>query len=228
MKRATICIVLFLVLGSIINVAVAWGCAAWSKPPTNPSLDEQVRMLRYWGEFEADRILLERLGWKSREETPYVEYMLSAMASDAPGVVQRVIEEYPRAKDGRGGCVFAIEQALETRAGWPIFSLQGVVWDQSPKGQPAQWRNYMVVRLANRPGLLRSTDERWLPFRPMWPGFAINTLIYATLSWLLLGGPFQLRRFIRHKRGACLKCAYDLRHVDHRFCPECGWNRTVD
>ncbi len=222
MKRATYRIVFFLLLGAIINVAVAWGCAAWSDPPTNRSSAELARTLGYWGEHETDRILLEGLGWNGREETPYVEYILSAMASDAPGVVQRVIEEYPRAKDASSGCVFPTEEALETRAGWPAFSLQGIVWDESPLGQPPQWRKYMVVRLANRPGLLRPNDGRWLPLRPIWPGFAVNTLIYATLGWLLFGGPFQVRRLIRHNRGLCTSCGYDLRHADHLVCPECG------
>ena len=53
-------------------------------------------------------------------------------------------------------------------------------------------------------------------------GFTINTIFYASLLWLLIPGPFALRRFIRHKRGLCLKCAYDLRGAEYEACPECG------
>ena len=31
-----------------------------------------------------------------------------------------------------------------------------------------------------------------------------------------------LRRSIRRKRGLCVKCAYDLRGLEHEVCPECG------
>ena len=32
----------------------------------------------------------------------------------------------------------------------------------------------------------------------------------------------HLKKRSRHKRGLCVKCAYDLREVDHQACPECG------
>ena len=61
-----------------------------------------------------------------------------------------------------------------------------------------------------------------LPLLPIWPRLAINTLLYAVSSWLVIGGPLTFRRWRRYRRGACIKCAYDLRHVDHEVCPECG------
>lgn len=164
MKRATRCIAFFLLLGAIINVAVAWGCAAWSTSPPDQSPEDFFPTLKYWGEFDADRTLLESLGWNGREETPDAEYILFAMASAAPGLVYREIAESPRSKDPNfEGYVLSTDVAYETRAGWPTLSLQGVVWNQAPLGRPPQWREYMVVKLANRPGLLGSKDGRWLP-----------------------------------------------------------------
>ncbi len=58
--------------------------------------------------------------------------------------------------------------------------------------------------------------------RLLWPGFAINTLFYAAILWLLILGPFTARRMIRRKRGQCSKCGYDLRGAEHEVCPECG------
>ena len=52
---------------------------------------------------------------------------------------------------------------------------------------------------------------------------AINTLFYAAILWLLILGPFALRRLIRQRRGVCPACGYDLRHGEHKACPECGW-----
>lgn len=69
-------------------------------------------------------------------------------------------------------------------------------------------------------------DEFWgprvLPLYPIWTGFIVNTIFYASLLWLLIPGPFVLRRLIRIKRGLCETCAYDLRGVEHDACPECG------
>ena len=63
---------------------------------------------------------------------------------------------------------------------------------------------------------------RALPLRPIWPGFAVNTIFYAAILWLLTLAPFTLRRVIRRKRGHCIKCGYDLRGTEHEVCPECG------
>ena len=68
--------------------------------------------------------------------------------------------------------------------------------------------------------------ERWpkpprpFPLRPIWPGFAVNTLCYAAILWLLILGPFVLRRFIRMKRGLCPACAYPM--GESNVCSECG------
>ena len=65
-------------------------------------------------------------------------------------------------------------------------------------------------------------DNRLLAYLPIWPGFAINTLFYAGIVWLLIPGPFALRRLIRRRRGLCPACGYDIRHGEHEACPECG------
>ncbi len=63
---------------------------------------------------------------------------------------------------------------------------------------------------------------RVLPLRPIWPSFAINIFFYSIMLWLLIPGPFALRRLIRQRRGLCPACGYDLRHGEHEACPECG------
>ena len=59
-----------------------------------------------------------------------------------------------------------------------------------------------------------------LPARPLWPGFAINTLFYATILWLLAWGASAFRRFLRVRRGLCPKCAYPM--GESSVCTECG------
>ncbi len=65
---------------------------------------------------------------------------------------------------------------------------------------------------------------RVLPLRPLLPGFAINTIFYAAILWLIFIVPFALRRQRRINRGLCPQCAYDLRgrSPQSNTCPECG------
>ena len=72
--------------------------------------------------------------------------------------------------------------------------------------------------------------EAHIPYQPVWPGFAANTIFYAFILWLFIRGPFVLRRYFRREirrwRGCCLMCGYDLRGLPpDRKCPECGWGR---
>ena len=59
-----------------------------------------------------------------------------------------------------------------------------------------------------------------LPYHPMLIPFSINTLFYAVVLWLMIPGPFALRRFIRVRRGLCPACAYPTGQSG--VCSECG------
>ncbi len=61
---------------------------------------------------------------------------------------------------------------------------------------------------------------RLIPYRPIWPGFALNTMLYAAMLWLLFAAPFALRRRVRIRRGLCPACAYPVGESD--VCTECG------
>ena len=84
--------------------------------------------------------------------------------------------------------------------------------------QDVLWKWYKTTKL----NWIHVQQDRLLPLRPIWPGFAINTVFYASILWLFTLGPFTARRMIRRKRGLCTKCGYDLRNVEHEKCPECG------
>ena len=94
---------------------------------------------------------------------------------------------------------------------------------QTAKG----WYEYALML----PDVLRPLGPRrpvdFLPLRPLWPGFAINTVFYATILWLFIPGPFALRKHIRRKRGLCVACGYDLRGNLSQGCPEYGWRREA-
>ncbi len=62
--------------------------------------------------------------------------------------------------------------------------------------------------------------QEGMPSIPIWPGFAINTIFYAAVLWLLIAVPFALRRRLRVQRGLCEKCAYPI--GSSPVCTECG------
>jgi hypothetical protein len=69
--------------------------------------------------------------------------------------------------------------------------------------------------------------HRAFPASPIFPGFIINTLVYAAIWFGVLFGPGFVKRTIRKKRGRCITCGYDLRgHARDAecatTCPECG------
>ncbi len=69
----------------------------------------------------------------------------------------------------------------------------------------------------------KSTDishQVILPWRPLWPGSIVNTIIYAAILWPLICRLFALRRLRRVKRGLCPKCAYPM--GESVVCTECG------
>ncbi len=113
------------------------------------------------------------------------------------------------------------------RTGFPLHSLSAM----SPAAPGditygrAAWKYALWIPL-DAELLLGARGER-LPQRPLWFGFVINTIFYAAVLWMLTLGAFAARRFIRAKRGHCIKCGYDLRGAEHEACPECGLGREV-
>ena len=63
-------------------------------------------------------------------------------------------------------------------------------------------------------------EAKTVPRCLLWPGFAINTLFYAAILWVMFAAPFALRRRLRIKRGLCSACAYPI--GTSPVCTECG------
>lgn len=59
------------------------------------------------------------------------------------------------------------------------------------------------------------------PLRPIWPGFAVNTLAFGSVVFLAWSAPGAIRRRMRGRRGSCVRCGYDLGGISGP-CPECG------
>jgi len=200
-KRWTFTILLFLLLGALVNVAVAWGCACWSP------YHGRVVSPEHWS------------GWsRSVPESwpPPTKHML------VPGVGSRLVVFLGRDEDLRYSLGLY-------QWGWPCRALESVRRSMGPPFHRAV-EHYGSFGLVPSQLVPEDHRRRHLPIRPIFPGLIINTAFYAAILWLLIPGPFVLRRLIRLKRGRCPKCGYDLRGQlpGAGGCPECGWNRQPE
>ncbi len=224
MKRWLAKIVVFLLLGAVVNVAVAWGCALWSSQESYLT-EEEIDVPQAWPSY------LEELGWP----TPASAIRLRGLGWGFGSVGVTVIEvsggdpDASWMRSGPGTNKTFVSLTVR-RFGLPFRALQ---WETH--GVRAGPRGMELVRAAASAAGLRSGIDvseqvgasteghmRSLPLTPLWPGFAINTIFCAAILRLLTLGPSTARRMIRRKRGHCIKCGYDLSHAAHEVCPECG------
>ena len=237
MKRWLAHIAICLLLGAITTIAGAWVLAGFMPiDGGNPMFVPKRKEIAAWNANPPANV----------DSTPL---MVSRSASPGVVVVQisggRSNSDIAVTKVGKDGEVWGMritssgsstiwDHVIIVQSGWPIAAFEGRRWDI---GQP--FTSALAVSDAMRRTPTHNTtifhqtisiartasgsrEYRLLPWRPMWPGFAINTLFYAAILWLLFPGSLALRRFIRRKRRLCAACGYDLRGADHERCPECG------
>jgi hypothetical protein len=105
-------------------------------------------------------------------------------------------------------------------SGWPL----GALWSGFDIG-PESLSGYQPRCGIDLDGGSFGPDggrPRILPLRPMYPGFALDSALYATLTCALWWVPKVIRRKRRRARGYCLECGYDLERKGVVACPECG------
>ena len=223
MKRRLTKLVVFLLLGAIVNLAVAWGFVLGVPLANRP------------GDFQFTRNLPGKeeqrytQGMPGRTRINWITYEIEEVEGyfDASVVWAYSV----RTDDARSGSY--------ELAGWPLRGLACFNTSSWMILRPGGWgitnaygRSKAHFGNGEIDGGLRLEAEiiiwRALPYRPIWPGFAINTIFYAIILWLLTLGPFTARRMIRRKRGLCIKCGYDLRSDFEQGCPECGWGRETE
>jgi len=105
----------------------------------------------------------------------------------------------------------SLPDVSEGRCGWPTRCLRMGVWIPKSNGDSAHIVNG-----------IRLSSGKLLPLRPIWPGFAINTLFYAAI---VFAAPVKVRRRRRIKRGLCPNCAYPIGAGE--ICSECGQRLPV-
>jgi hypothetical protein len=239
-KRWAFTILLFLLLGAIMNIAVAWGAlfaAEWTCP--NPlAFGVEWARTRVYNEklldsrsaSEQEEEWIRATGWVLPRPTVCYEPYLETTEWNTTGMRVREVCESWRFRPGKlctGGWPHSTTLMQRVDAGWPAFALSGTCLDpRSPDNRSCN--GALWLDRPPRAAMDAKLRHELLPFFPIWRGFAANIIFYAAILWLCLCGPLVLRRHIRVKRGSCPKCGYDLRAAPGRGCPECGWNREVE
>ena len=101
--------------------------------------------------------------------------------------------------------------------GWPFIC----VWSMLTAA-PTPSTGLMTPRVEGSIELPNRTFEGALPYRPVWFGLLLNTLLYGSIFWAIGLGWRLYRLARRRRRGRCLACNYDLRGLAEPVCPECG------
>jgi hypothetical protein len=115
--------------------------------------------------------------------------------------------------------------AAEVRgSGWPWAALwTGSLLRSRQTTWPYEMDRVGGVRV---PGLTSTSmgfpRPVYVPWRPVWYGFALDAGLWTLAWWLAVSGPRTARRGLRRWRNQCAECAYSLRGNTSGVCPECG------
>jgi hypothetical protein len=220
MKRRVLTTLGFLLLGAVINIAVAWSAAAFVHP------NGGTRKMEFESDSAGRPIVVCTVTKLARRRVTWYPGRLINSLDPTPSV-----SDIKWHGDGNRGSA--------DYAGWPraalacsnnsgvsgILILNAPTFSMAVDGDPAARldRGIALSPWTTGPGMVPTW--RAVPLRPVWPGFAINTVFYAALLWLLFAAPFALRRWRRIRRGVCPACAYPVGASD--VCTECGAPRAV-
>jgi hypothetical protein len=191
-----------LLLGAIVNVAVAWGY--WI-----PRMWVSSRLIR--GDEKLDpQVTLEL--WRQYALPHWV--MPPTHGHRVSNALFRVehVERYFQPL-GRTNPTFL--SVSHFKYGWPCRSMHAFTYSENLK----RTEKYAIMLVIEQ-GDIYHERKALIALMPLWPGFAINTIFYAATLWVLFFAPGTIRRIIRRKRGLCPACAYPVGTSD--VCTECG------
>jgi hypothetical protein len=189
------------------------------RPPSNERGLQPIELMQIWSDTPPN------VGAHPAEVIPNWATWMQPSEQNSPGSYGEVV------------CIF----------GWPF--------------EAAHWRGSVFVSFNGRVSPMRRTGgfevggrvkgmglvRLVLPTHPLWPGLLANSAFYGVILWALWFTPGAVRRELRRRRGACVRCGYDLRgrvggidagrrsapqEAATGACPECGCDgqavRTAD
>ena len=231
MKYRLISAALFVLAGAVLNIAVAWGCAAWVRVRQakaecwlvegSADYTRAGNLVGVWSRFGADRLFTLWHGvLPPHPSKADIRFLLDIQRFGEILDPRETTAPAPKWSEGiphyeKRKCELYSHDAR----GWPLRTLRCVFrisYDTSPT-----LVTLGGIELTPNPRRAHPWFEpRALPLRPIWANFIVNTLFYGATLWLLIGGPFLLRRLVRRRRGLCPACGYTMGQSS--VCTECG------
>ncbi len=204
MKRRLLIAAIFLLAGAVVNVGVAWWIVFRGDPHPTRGVPHHPRTGVLLDGADAADVWkrLKSADWPANPPVhaevyrkDYLYFGGTTLEITYPGELFTPVPGNP---------YWEWRVVKEWRVGLPCRSLRSV--------------GRKTHRQVSYPGAWRCAIA--LPLLPILPGFLINTVFYAGILWLVIPGPFVLRRFLRVRRGLCPKCAYAI--GESAVCTECG------
>ena len=190
-------VIVWLLLGAIVNVAVAWTSAGIRDSVTclgghgivgYASDGYDAWLVAICPRSTATGVAFELIEYKQRPDLPIVRELIPIWsgAQYPPSAVQ-VAEKR----------IIPSKSNVAIAHGWPAMALQWSCTITLPNpvhaGSIVSAHNGIEWRRSSIPTSHPLEGLHVLPLRPIWPGFTLNTLFYAAILWLLFAAPFALR-----------------------------------
>lgn len=237
-RKVILLTLLFLFVGAVVNVAVAWGFAVYGsiRRPYRRGAPSDEETAWWAGHAPGHGNTLRPVvayEWGGRGlESGVIIGALDEGRSSAAISFNRTdsgftfkIQGHPRLDHGQW-----------LRCGWPWPALQGSRWDQNLSYQPSStplwpgdanaWNDRTIGQSARPlptglPGV-RDASIRLLPLGVLWPGLVANSALYALSLSAVIAFAIHARRAWRRRAGRCMSCGYSLAGNASGVCPECG------
>jgi hypothetical protein len=217
--------IIAILIGTSLNVAVAWLCALSASPLDLGANEGRVAYhpALHWRVARVDRPgIMIVFALRTDESPPPLDHLLGEPFTNPGGIAPAAFllgELHADFHELRPRPAVVTEDRTIHAFGWPLASLW---YEQSRTYRVAG----TVLRRSEYCGALETSFEwspgepKALPLRPLWSGFVVNALLYA---FLVAGLIHTLPMFRRrgNREGTCQQCQYPIGPSER--CPECGF-----
>ena len=190
-KRGSRQLAVFLLLGAVINITVAWSCAFWAAPSND---------MEEWD----SEVTRPNLGaaWVGQPEGFPERSLVGGIYPRRAGVQRSNLSSLQGNLDVLEEDIDAFSEALSTSdnfsldlidAGWPFASFEGGLWRHSEAS--ALYFDLWEAKhaLLVKPGSFVDDDWTIIPLMPKWFGFLANAVFFGGILLLLFRWPRVLR-----------------------------------